>query len=88
MTDWQIPTLASARGANGPARCEQKGCKRLTTADMLQPFPVALGGGYGCDGCRERAFALGLITRAAYYEALGAPGDLLAALDAEAAEAQ
>jgi hypothetical protein len=78
---WRPPTLAD--GAPAPVVAQCPCCLRKTTSDMLHPvagLPGELAGGHPawCDGCRERAFGLGLITREVYYTALGAPA---AALD-------
>lgn len=75
---------------NPPAVCDK--CRRVTTADMLhevQSLPASVRGGahvvYWCDACRERAFWEGAIDRVVYYQALGAPPDVLERVRAYAA---
>lgn len=60
---------------NPPARCP--GCRRATNADMLvdtRHVPDAIWlHEFACDGCRERLFALEVVSREAFFRYIGAP---------------
>lgn len=85
---WKMPTLADTRG-NGAAQCV---CGRKTTTDMirdLRGMEPATRAAMGlpelpCDACCERVFAGG-VSRVAFYEAIGAPVEVVEIIAAKVA---
>ena len=80
------------KGDNPLSGCD---CGRETNVDMLvdlrglpRELREALGvrGTAACDGCRERWFAEGRISRADFVAALGAPAALVARLAGRSSE--
>lgn len=74
------------KGGNVRMVCD---CGRMTNADMMvdvsgltheQMEAWDIGGPFLCDGCRERLFLRGVVSRDEFYEALGAPAATLTKL--------